>query len=164
MDRDTLGRYIELSVEAESIHENIEKTMKRIERCERQLHVMKVNGTVRDRVYGGEGGIQGYNIEGFPNTKYAETENKLRKCISMLRKLQADYAEAEFNVLSLTDDILTFIESIPDTEADVRTIARLRCLDGLEWQEIAKRLGGSYTDSSAKKKFYRYFSKLDEKD
>ena len=49
-------------------------------------------------------------------------------------------------------------------DADVRTIARLRCLDGLEWQEIAKRLGGSYTDSSAKKKFYRYFSKLDEKD
>ena len=157
MDRDTLGRYIELSVEAESIHENIEKVTKRIERCERQLHSMKEAGTVRDRVYGGEGGIQGYNIEGFPNTKYTETENKLRQCISMLRKLQADYAEAEFNVLSLTDDILTFIDSIPDTDADIRTIARLRCLDGLEWHEIAQRLGGSYTDCSAKKKFYRYF-------
>ena len=75
----------------------------------------------------------------------------------MLRKLQADDAEAEFNVLSLTDDILTVIESIPDTDADIRTIARLRCLDGLEWHEIAQRLGGSYTDCSAKKKFYRYF-------
>lgn len=157
MDRNTLGRYIELSVEAESIHENIVKVEKRIERCERQLRSMSENGTVRDRVYGGEGGIQGYNIEGFPNTKYAETENKLRQCIAMLRKLQADYAEAEFNVLSLTDDILTFIDSIPDTDADVRTIARLRCLDGLEWHEIAQRLGGSYTDCSAKKKFYRYF-------
>ena len=157
MDRNTLGRYIELSVEAESIHENIVKVEKRIERCERQLRSMNENGTVRDRVYGGEGGIQGYNIEGFPNTKYAETENKLRQCIAMLRKLQADYAEAEFNVLSLTDDILTFIDSIPDTDADVRTIARLRCLDGLEWHEIAQRLGGSYTDCSAKKKFYRYF-------
>ena len=146
MDREILSKYAELSVEAESIHENIEKVTKRIERCERQLHSMKEAGTVRDRVYGGEGGIQGYNIEGFPNTKYAQTENKLRQCISMLRKLQADYAEAEFNVLSLTDDILTFIDSIPDTEADVRTIARLRCIDGLDWNEIAERLGGSYTD------------------
>lgn len=159
MDREILSKYAELSVEAESIHENIEKVTKRIERCERQLHSMKEAGTVRDRVYGGEGGIQGYNIEGFPNTKYAQTENKLRQCISMLRKLQADYAEAEFNVLSLTDDILTFIDSIPDTDADVRTIARLRCIDGLDWNEIAERLGGSYTDCSARKKFYRFFQK-----
>jgi len=157
MDKEILSKYAELSIEAESLHENIVKVEKRIERCERQLHTMQINGTVRDRVYGGEGGIQGYNIEGFPNTKYAETENKLRQCLSMLRKLQADYAEAEFKVLSLTDDILTFIDSIPDTEADVRTIARLRCIDGLEWHEIAQRLGGSYTDCSARKKFYRYF-------
>ena len=159
MDKEILVRYIELSVEAESLHESIEKTTRRIERCERQLHDMRQAGTVRDRVYGGEGGIQGYNIEGFPNTKYAQTENKLRQCLAMLNKLRADYAEAEFNVLSLTDDILTFIDAIPDTEADVRVIARLRCIDGLSWQEIAERLGGCYNAESARKKFYRFFGK-----
>ena len=117
------------------------------------------NGTVKDRVYGGEGGIQGYNIEGFPNTKYAEIESRLRCNLEKLKQLHDIYAETEFNLLSLTDDILVFVNSIPDSDGDVRLIARLRCFDGLSWQEIADRMGGNYTDESVRKRFYRYVNK-----
>ena len=159
MNKDTLSRYIELSLEAETVHEQLEKVETRIERCRKQLRVMRENGTVKDRVYGGEGGIQGYNIEGFPNTKYAEIESRLRCNLEKLKQLHDIYAETEFNLLSLTDDILVFVNSIPDCDGDVRLIARLRCFDGLSWQEIADRMGGNYTDESVRKRFYRYVNK-----
>lgn len=159
VDKTILCRYAELTVESESVHEQIEKVERRIERCERQIEQMQENGTVRDRVYGGEGGIQGFNIEGFPGTRFSDTLAKLRLNRQHLLDLRQQYADMEFNLLSLTDDILLFIKSIPDRDADIRAIARLRCIDGLSWMDVADRMGDSYTEDSVRKKFYRFMDK-----
>lgn len=54
--------------------------------------------------------------------------------------------------------IETFITGIDDIF--IRTIFRLRFVQGLRWKEVAALMGGSNTDESMKATCYRYLRKL----
>ena len=50
-----------------------------------------------------------------------------------------------------------YISNIDDSL--VRLALRLKCCDGLEWAQIAQRIGGGNTKDSIKKQVYRYLEK-----
>ena len=55
-------------------------------------------------------------------------------------------------------NIETFIAGIDDIF--IRTIFRLRFIQGLRWKEVAALMGGANTDESMKAACYRYLRKL----
>lgn len=53
--------------------------------------------------------------------------------------------------------VTEFIMNIEDSQT--RLIFKLRCLDGLTWNQIADRIGGLNSEDTMKKRFYRYLKK-----
>lgn len=88
-------------------------------------------GTVKDRVYGGEGGIQGFNIEGFPVAEYYKRLRKLRgKRMKLLQK-----EDELFDVLTQVEQA---IDSIPNSRD--RVMMRRVYIDGMTQEQVAKQL------------------------
>lgn len=88
-------------------------------------------GTVKDRVYGGEGGIQGFNIEGFPVAEYYKRLRKLRgKRMKLIQK-----EDALFDLLT---EVEQTIDSIPN--ARDRIMIRRVYIEGMTQEQVAKQL------------------------
>ena len=87
--------------------------------------------------------------------------NSSGKHISIQEKRQELYdlyIEKRVSALEEYVKIEQYIKNIDDPE--IRTIIRLRNLDGLTWNEVAARISSEskdYTEYSVKKKYYRYF-------
>jgi DNA-directed RNA polymerase specialized sigma subunit len=101
---------------------------KRIKRTEKRLEKIRENGTVKDLVYGGDGGNQPYHIEGFPTRDFSTLKTALE---IQQYKLEAARDLAEIR----KTDIMTAIDNIPDSES--RTICRMYFLDGKTQAQIA---------------------------
>ncbi len=54
-------------------------------------------------------------------------------------------------------DIMDYILSIKDSQT--RLIFKLRCMNLLEWNDIADSVGGGNTEYTVKKRFYRYIER-----
>lgn len=75
--------------------------------------------------------------------KSAETKRKITKKLIELENAKCEITEYILNI----DD--------PQT----RLIFKLRCLNLLNWNEVADRVGGMNSEYSVKKRFYRYLEK-----
>lgn len=73
----------------------------------------------------------------------AETEQKIRKKLVELEKAKSR--------------ITNYILGIDDCQT--RLIFKLRCLDLLNWNDVADEVGGMNSEYSVKKRFYRYLEK-----
>lgn len=113
-----------------------------------QLDAIERQGTVRDRVRGGLGGMQTFHIEGFPCSAYDKKKMALEK-----RKLAL--IDCEERILSTIIEIESEIAKIDDSR--IRRILCLRVVDGNTWQEVADKIGGGNTEDSVRKAYKRYF-------
>lgn len=142
MDKHILIQYADLQQEVKEIREKIEKLETQIDKIEQQ-------GTVKDKVNGGEGGLQHFQIEGFPYSEYSR-----KKTLLYARK--ATLSELEIELLETLNDVEKFISEIKDSH--IRRIVNLRVVEGLSWQKVANRIGGN-TEDSVRKAFDRFMEK-----
>lgn len=139
ISKEILIQYSDLQQECKEVREKIEK-------LERQIEKIESDGAVADKVRGGDGGLQSFKIEGFPYPEYSR-----KKTLLCARK--ATLSELEMELLETLNDVEIFITSIKDSH--IRRIVNLRVVDGLSWNEVARRIGGN-TEDSVKKAFYRF--------
>lgn len=118
MDEKTLKQYRHLILEIRDIDKRI------------MAHNAAV--TQRDMVKGGYGGTQRINIEGQKNRKATMEKSQLQ--LNILRKKRK-----RIELEQQTAAVEEFVEGIEDSR--MRQIMRLRYMDGLSWNETAKRIG-----------------------
>jgi hypothetical protein len=71
-----LVQYSDLQQECKETRDKINRLEEQIERLEKQIHDIENEGTVKDKVKGGLGGIQQFKIEGFPTKEYNDKNRK----------------------------------------------------------------------------------------
>lgn len=149
-----LAQYSDTRKEVKEIQERIEKLESRIPKLEKRISEIEDGETVKDKVYGGNGGLQGFVVEGVPLREYTDkkTELKIKRMLLSERKEMLGILELE--LLRQTNDIQRFINSINDSH--VRRIITLRVVDELSWNEVADRMGGMNTEDSVRKAFERF--------
>lgn len=140
--KQVLIQYADLQQEVKEIREKIVKLENQIDKIEQQ-------GTVKDKVTGGEGGLQHFQIEGFPYPEYSR-----KKTLLYARK--ATLSELEMELLETLNDVEGFISSIKDSH--IRRIVNLRVVEGLSWQKVADKIGGN-TEDSVRMAFERFMKR-----
>ena len=128
MDKNVLIQYTDMIEEVKDIRKRILQTEKQISRIEEE-------GTVKDTVSGGMGGIQHFVVEGMP---VPELSRKRR----LLNKRKAMLIEKENELLELMNQAEEYINSIEKSE--LRTIFRLYYIDGMTWTQVAHRMNATY--------------------
>lgn len=140
--KQVLIQYADLQQEIKEIREKISKLEEQIDKIEQQ-------GSVKDKVMGGEGGWQPFQIEGFPYPEYTR-----KKSLLYMRK--ATLTGLEMELLETLNDVEMFISSIKDSH--IRRIVNLRVVEGLSWQKVADKIGGN-TEDSVRMAFERFMKK-----
>ena len=153
MDKNVLTQYTDMIEEVKDIR-------KRILQTEKQIRKIEEEGTVKDTVSGGMGGIQHFVVEGMPVPELS------RKRL-LLNKRKAMLLEKENELLKLTMQVDEYIETIEKSE--LRIIFRLYFLDGLSYLKVADRMNQifpkrriKYTDENIRKKIQRYFENVQQ--
>lgn len=142
ISKEVLIQYSDLQHECKEVREKIEK-------LEKQIAKIEEDGSVIDKVRGGDGGLQSFKIEGFPYPEYSR-----KKTLLYARK--ATLSELEMELLETLNDVEAFIASVKDSH--MRRIISLRVVDGLSWNEVADHIGGGNTEDSTRKAFNRFMS------
>ena len=142
ISKEVLVQYADLQQECKEVREKIEK-------LEKQIAKIEEDGAVVDKVRGGEGGLQSFKIEGFPDPEYSR-----KKTLLYARK--ATLSELEMELLETLNQVEEFIASISDSH--IRRIVNLRVVNGLSWNEVSRKIGGN-TEDSVRKAFERFMEK-----
>ena len=149
-----LSQYADLVKEQKDLAERIASTQRNIENIERRLQKIEAGEVVKDKVYGGEGGIQGFVIEGVPTAEYETLKTSLlRKKLLLEKQIDIQREQEEVVLLALTE-VEEFIARIEDSH--IRRIVRFRVVDGLTWKQVAHRMGGGNTEDGVKKAYQRF--------
>ena len=109
----------------------IRMTKADIAQKEDELARLNEFGLVKDKVYGGYGGIQGFVIEGFPEKEWNRRYHALKNAKTKLQ-------ERETCLIEMVSEIEDFINQI-DISRD-RIILKRYFLEGRKQHEIAKEL------------------------
>lgn len=149
MDKNVLIQYADMIEEVKDIRKRILQTEKQISRIEEE-------GTVKDTVSGGMGGIQHFVVEGMPIPE-------LRRKKLLLNKRKAMLIEKENELLELMNQAEEYINSIEKSE--LRTIFRLYYIDGMTWTQVARRMNAmhpkrkiAYNEKNLQKRNERFFA------
>ena len=140
VDKNILVQNMDIKREIASLEKLIEKT-------EKQIAKINKEGCVKDKVMGGEGGLQPFNIEGFPIPEYSR-----KKTLLIIRKNRLEMLEND--LLSTINEIDDFISTISDSQ--IRQIMRYRIFDELPWREVAIKVGGGNTEDGVRMAYERY--------
>ncbi len=119
-----MSQYSDIEIEIHQIKEEIKKTEDEIEKLVKER-------TVKDKVTGGFGGIQGFQIEGFPEREY----NRRRK---ILTNKNDRLKQKENDLLDIKERIEKFIDEIPVSRD--RTIFRMVYIENQKQQAVASVL------------------------
>lgn len=142
VSKDVLKQYADLQKECKEVRNKINILEEQIEKIEQE-------GSVVDKVSGGSGGIQSFRIEGFPYPQYSR-----KKTLLYARK--ATLTELEMELLESLNQVEEFIAGVKDSH--IRRIISLRVVDGLSWNDVARKVGGN-TEDSVRKAYERFLGK-----
>lgn len=158
INNNILVQYIYLKDEIRENKEIIEKLEGDIEKLNKRISEIESGEIVKDKVYGGNGGLQGFVISGFPTKEYTQRKNTFYSKKMKLEERKVILEEHEIKLLEKVNEIEQFIKSIDDCL--VRRIVRYRVIEGLSWNKVAEKIGGGNTDESVKKVYQRYLKKV----
>lgn len=100
---------MQLSREIFSQYSDIAREIEMLERkkaeTERSIAKLIEDGLVKDKVYGGNGGLQGYVVEGFPLKEYNRRRKLLRERADRLISRQNDLLELQITIEKEIDKI-----------------------------------------------------------
>lgn len=142
MDKSTLEEYIALLREMEDLERRIRETEYKSRELLATIVSDTVEGTREDGTYGP------IKIKGVPVPAYEEERQRLR-----LQK--ARYERLQREIRAQKDSIEDFIHRVPKSQ--IRTILRLRYLDGRTWEQVSRKFGQSRTWSQMQ--VDRFFAK-----
>ena len=131
MDKTILIQYDSLKQEIKEVRRHIAQTKEAIDKLE----------VVKDKVKGGEGGIQNFNIEGFPYPEYSRKKTLLYSRMATLEALETD-------LLEMTNSVQEYISSVDDSL--MRRILTMKYIDCMTQDQIGNAIG--YDRSSIAKK------------
>lgn len=137
----------EILVQYTDLRKEVEETKEKISKLEKQIDKIEKEGSVKDKVFGGEGGLQPFNIEGFPYPEYSR-----KKTLLYARK--ATLSELEMELLESVNAVEKFIASI--TDSHMRRIVNLRVVEGHSWVKVAHMMGGGNTEDGVRMAFERF--------
>ena len=140
----------EILIQYSDLQEEVKEVRERIDKTEKQIAKLEVEGNVVDSVSGGNGGTQHFKIEGFPYPEYSR-----KKTLLYARK--ATLASLEMELMETLNKVEEFIASVDDSR--MRRIITLRFIDNLSWNKVADRIGGNNTEDSVRKAFTRFMEK-----
>ena len=152
--KEVLNQYYDLKREIKEIKGRIGGLEKKIVQLDERIRDIEAGETVKDKVRGGEGGLQSFTIEGIPTPEYNEKKMELRIKKMLLDERKNMLSILELDSLNQVNQIERFISGIRDSHT--RRIVRLRVIDGMSWNEVADNVGGGNTEDSVKKVYYRY--------
>lgn len=131
MDKTILIQYDSLQQEIKEVQQHIKDTQDSIDKL----------SVVKDKVKGGEGGIQNFNIEGFPYPEYSRKK-------TLLYSRKATLEALEMDLLEMTNKVQEYINSVDDST--MRRILTMKYIDRMTQEQIGKIIG--YDRSSIAKK------------
>lgn len=142
MDREVLKKYDALKDEQKDVKKRAEELEREMNQLLTTLVSDTVMGTREDGTYGP------IKIKGIPFPEYDRKKELLQKRLDR-------YAEIDAELAGMIDEIEVFISGVQDPR--IRTILRLKYVDGKTWRDIGRRYGKGA--SWAFKKIEAYFSK-----
>ena len=152
MDKAVLVHYCEMKEEIKDIRARIKKLDKFLENPPVVSDTVK--GTRKD------GTIGPIRITGIPQPMYVRKLQIRERYRQLLEKKEAE-------LLELACQAEEYIQSIPKPE--LRIMFRLYYIDGLTWLQVAHRMNSmfpkrnvSYTEENVKKRFLRFFEKVEK--
>ena len=152
ISRDTLLHYCDLIDYIADTNRQIEKTADDIERIDRKLKAIESGENVTDKVYGGEGGWQGFIIEGIPVPEYDKLKTALLTKRIRLNDEYKQLAQHQIELCEQRAEVQRFLRSI--TDPHIKRIITYRCIDQLSWSEVASTMGGGNTEAGVKQAFW----------
>lgn len=157
ISKEILIQYSDLQEETKEIREKIEKLNKEITTLEKVISKIENGELVKDKVRGGLGGVQNFNIEGVPLPEYEKKKTDLMVKRLLLSQRKSTLELLEFDLLKKTNEVEEFITGIDDSR--IRRIINLRFLENLSWNKVADHIGGGNTEGSIKMAFQRFMEK-----
>lgn len=121
----------EIMIQYSDMQEEIKQMRIDIQKTEDDIAKLLEEGTVQDKVMGGEGGLQGFKIEGFPITAFERRKRILRNKMNRL-------ADRENDLLEMAESIELFIDNIPVSRD--RRIFKAIYFENKTQQQVAKEL------------------------
>ena len=155
--KEILIQYSDLQEEIKEVRKKIEWLEDAIPKIEKRIAEIEAGEIVRDKVRGGEGGLQSFNIEGVPVAEYEKRKTDLLSKKLLLNNRKSTLEILEFDLLRKTNEVEEFIASIDDSR--MRRIINLRFIENLSWNKVADRIGGCNTEDSVRKSFTRFMEK-----
>lgn len=157
LDKRILTQYLSEKEEIIELRSKIDYLSNKIPKLENRIAEIEAGHTVKDKVRGGEGGLQSFVIEGVPYDEYNDRKAELEFKKKILRQRQELLHTQEMDLILRTKEVEQFISGIDDSFT--RRIITLRILNGLKWTEIAERIGGGNTESCVKMIYQRFLDK-----
>lgn len=157
LDKRILTQYLSEKEEIIELRSKIDYLSNKIPKLENRIAEIEAGHTVKDKVRGGEGGLQSFVIEGVPYDEYNDRKAELEFKKKILRQRQELLHTQEMDLILRTKEVEQFISGIDDSFT--RRIITLRVLNGLKWTEIADRIGGGNTESCVKMIYQRFLDK-----
>ena len=159
MDKNVLIQYCDMK-------EEIKDLRRRITETERQIWKIAEEGTVKDTVSGGMGGIQHFVVEGMPVPELSRKKLRQRRKVLhkklLLNKRKAMLIEKENELLELMNQAEEYINSIEKSE--LRMMFRFYYIDGMTWLQVAHKMNQlhpkrrvAYTEDSCRMRNTRFF-------
>ena len=124
MVKELLSQYKTLLIE-------LEDARKKVQAKEDEIARLNEIGIVKDKVYGGLGGTQGFVIEGFP-------EREWNKRYANLKRAREHYIGKETELMNMVSEIEEFIDGIQNSRD--RIILKRYYLENKKQHEIASEL------------------------
>lgn len=157
VSKEILIQYSDLQGEIKEVRKKIEKLENTIPKIEKRINEIEKGEIVKDKVSGGFGGIQHFEIEGVPVKEYQERKTDLLSKRLLLNNRKSTLELLEFDLLQKTNEVEEFIASINDSR--MRRIINLRFIENLSWNKVADYIGGGNTEDSVRKAFTRFMEK-----
>lgn len=154
VSKEILVQYVDLQKECKEVRKKIERLEDEIPKIEKRISDIENGEMVKDKVRGGEGGIQNFNIEGVPTVEYERKRTALFSKKLLLGNRKSTLELLEFDLLQKTNEVEEFIASIDDSR--MRRIINLRFIENLSWNKVADNIGGGNTEDSVRMMFNRF--------
>lgn len=154
MTKSGLTQYGNLVKEYAEVKEKIWANKRKLERIQRKLNAIEEEGVVKDKVYGGEGGVQGFVIEGYASGDYSYQKSLLQHQRLLVLNSQATLEELSIRIAQERCEIEQFIASVDDSH--IRRILSYRLVKNMKWADIAIKMGGGNTEDGVKKAYQRF--------
>jgi len=152
--KEILNQYADLLAEQKEVEEKIASLDKQIKKLQQRLGEIEAGEIVKDRVYGGEGGIQGFNIEGFPSVEYSRKRSEMIQKVMIMNERKAALRDLNAKISMTIIDVERFISSVNDSY--MRRIINLRFVKKLSWNDVANAMGGGNSEGTVKMAFHRF--------